>query len=271
MPRSQEDSDELLASRLAIDPNGIHIPGIIGSVSCGGRRVGTTVKEVPILFSEKRTTKQRLLFLNGTLIDRLTFQRWTNPEMIGIETRVSAKNWPVYFGEIEERKLGNPNCDELPAGHQKFSMLPGTQHATNPKMSSEAAVGACDFIVDKLDEGSSTAIIEGRSGSQPADPDTAVSGTELFTLVMNATAFGNAVDNTGSARATANAIVTSDAVASDTLGYCRMSASNDGAAPLDDHLDGKAELSGGDFNFSTLDIVSGVATSMDTLYVSVSE
>lgn len=144
--------------------------------------------------------------------------------------------------------------------------------ALNTRISNECAILACDAVVDNLDEGTGAAVIQGRTGAQPADPDTAVTGTLLFTLVCTDPAFGNAADNTGSARATAAAITDdSSADATGTLGYCRASATNDGATPLDDHIDGEAGTSGADFNFNTLSIVAGATVSMTAWTVDMPE
>jgi len=135
--------------------------------------------------------------------------------------------------------------------------------ALNTRISNECAVLACNAIVDNLDEGTGAAVIQGRTGAQPADPDTTVSGTLLFTLVCSDPAFGNAADAAPGATATASSITDdSSADATGTLGYCRASATNDGATPLDDHIDGEAGTSGADFNFNTLSIVSGSTVSM---------
>jgi hypothetical protein len=134
--------------------------------------------------------------------------------------------------------------------------------ALNTRISNECAILACDAVVDNLDEGTAGATIQGRTGAQPADPDTIVSGTNLFTMTASTIAFGAAVDNTGSARATAAAVTDdSSADATGTLGYVRASSSNAADTPLDDHIDGEAGTSGADWNFNTLSIVSGSTVS----------
>lgn len=50
---------------------------------------------------------------------------------------------------------------------------------------------ANNAIVDLLDAGASPGYVEIRDGTQPADPDTAATGTVLATLTCSATAFGN--------------------------------------------------------------------------------
>jgi hypothetical protein len=175
--------------------------------------------------------------------------------------------WPVYAGEGEERAAGNDTLDPLPLHTEPLPL-----GALNTRISNEVAILMCDAAVDNLDEGTGAAVIQGRSGAQPADPDTAVTGTLLFTLVCSDPAFGNAVDAAPGATATASAITDdSSADATGTLGYCRASSTNDGATPLDDHIDGEAGTSGADFNFNTLAIVSGATISMTSWTVTCPE
>ena len=105
---------------------------------------------------------------------------------------------------------------------------------------------------------------EGRSGAQPADPDTAVSGTLLFALNANtSTTFGAAADAAPGAIATAGTIDDdTSANATGTVGYVRASSANSVDTPLDDHIDGEAGTSGADFNFNTVAIVSGATVSL---------
>ncbi len=144
--------------------------------------------------------------------------------------------------------------------------------ALNTRISNECALLACDAVVDNLDEGAGAAVIQGRTGAQPADPDTAVSGTLLFTLVCSDPAFGAAADDAPGGKATASAITDdTSADATGTLGYCRASSTADGAAPADDHIDGEAGVSGADFNFNTVAIVSGATVSMTSWTVTMPE
>jgi hypothetical protein len=145
-------------------------------------------------------------------------------------------------------------------------------YALNTRISNVTAILACDAVVDALDEGTGAAVIQGRTGAQPADPDTTVTGTLLFTLVCSDPAFGGAVDAGPGAIATADPITDDpSADATDTVGYLRASSSNDGAAPLDDHIDGEAGTSGADFNFNTLAIVTGAVVSMTAWTVTMPE
>jgi len=265
-PRTDEVFEAELAKRLAMNPAGEHIPGLIGSTSIGTRKVGTEVVETPIMSGTKRANYQRFLMLNGTLMNRLTFSKWAGPYVIGSRLTTRAKKWEVYMGELDERAADSGVADPLPKGAQPFTE---SVFALNPKMSNEAAIFACDAIVDRLDEGSTAATIRGRTGTQPADVDATETGTLLFTLTMSATAFGAASDDTGKATATASAITAdTSADATDTLTYCRVGATGSGA---DDHLDGSAGTSSADFIFNTVAIVTGTNVSMSTFTVSVSE
>lgn len=140
-------------------------------------------------------------------------------------------------------------------------------------ISAECALLALDAIVDNLDEGTGAAVIQGRTGTQPADPDAATTGTLLFTLVMSDPAFGAAADQADGTVDAAAASITDDssADATGTLGYCRVSATNDSITPLDDHIDGEAGTSGADFNFNTLAIVSGATVSMSSYVITLSQ
>jgi len=79
----------------------------------------------------------------------------------------------------------------------------------NTKIADQAAIDACDSIVDRIDLGATNA--EGRiriyDGTQPANPDTAPGATLLAELNMSAPpAFGAAAMNGNFAEATANTI-----------------------------------------------------------------
>ncbi len=253
-PRSTQVFEEELAARLAIDVDGNHLSGVIGTTQLGARIVGKRTKETYI-YSPRRIRDIILRRKHGVIMGSHIF--------------VKNKYWPLYAGELAERAADTGVADILPEGAHPFveELL-----ATNPRISNEIAILMCDACVDNLDEGAGAAVIQGRTGSQPADPDTTVSGTLLFTLVCSATAFGGASDDTGKATATA-ASITSDtsADATDTLGYCRASSTADGATPADDHIDGEAGTSGADFNFNTLAIVSGATVAMTAWTLSVPE
>lgn len=145
--------------------------------------------------------------------------------------------------------------------------------ALNTKITNAVAIAMCDAAVDALDGGTGAAIVRIYDGSQPTDPDTAVSGqTLLATLVCSDPAFGNAADNTGKATATANSITDdSGADATGTAAWFRAFSTNDGATPLNAIIDGTVGTVGADLNLNTVSLVSGVAVSVSAWTVNVSE
>ncbi len=231
-PRDEKVFRGLLADKLAIDMDGEHIPGKIGTTQLGNRVVGKRI--VGYTYGKRKFTAVKNVY------------------------------WPVYAGEGHERAADSGVADALPPEAEPLPV-----GALNTKISNVAAIGACNFVVDDLDKGSTAATVRGRVGAQPADPDAAESGVLLFTLTCNATAFGTAVDDTGKATATAAAVSDdTSADATDTLGYCRAGATGAGS---DDTIDGEAGTSGADFNFNTLSIVAGATVSLTSWTVSMPE
>ena len=106
-PRSDKVFAEELALRLAITPEGEHIPGKIGNVLIGSRHVATR-----IVVNEKRASMRKRLaaFEAG--------ETPPAPEMISLSRRA---DWPVYAGEDEERAMkGGGVADPLPAPNTMF-------------------------------------------------------------------------------------------------------------------------------------------------------
>lgn len=247
-PRTPEEHAARLADKLAVDPSGKHIDGKIGRVQVGSRFVGMTSVEV------EHPSSVRLRRLRG--ISKAG--RFTHRKLV-------PHFWPIYAGEEDERASNSGVADPLP-------IPPLVGAAADFTISNECALLGLNAIVDNLDEGSGAAVIQGRTGTKPTDVDTTVSGTLLFTCVMTDPAFGNAADATPNAIATAASIADdTSADATDTLGYCRVSSTNDGATPLDDHMDLNADTSGGDINFNTLSIVSGGTVSITSFTVTLPE
>lgn len=252
-PRDEAVLRQLLRAKLAVDMDGAHIEGAIGTVEVHGKRlVGTHMVEIETGDSIRRRK-------------RLGLSKKHRETMI-IERPLY---WPIYAGENEERIADSGVADPLPPG------TPGMPvGALNTRIANAAAIAACDSIVDLLDGGTGAACIEGRSGTQPADPDTTVTGTRGFTITAADPAFGSATDAAPGGQATAAGLPITDADDADatiTLGYCRVSSSNNGTTPLVDYIDGEAGLSGADFNFNTLDIVSGAAISLTAWTVTMPE
>jgi hypothetical protein len=99
------------------------------------------------------------------------------------------------------------------------------------------------------------------SGTQPATPDTALSGnTLLASLTLSATAFGNAA----SGSATANAIGSATAGNTGTATFCRFFKSDHTTAVLDCSVG----TSGADVNLNDTAITSGGTVSVTSYSVS---
>lgn len=178
---------------------------------------------------------------------------------------------------LQTKKLGlvsvlKPVQQRIYAGQEEL-LYAGSAGALVMNISAEIALLALDALVDGLDEGTSNAVIEGRTGAQPADPDAATTGTLLFTLAMSDPAFLAGSDQAnGTVRASADTISDdTSADATGTVGYCRVSATNDGSTPIDDHIDGEAGTAGADFNFNTVSIVSGATISMTSYTITLDQ
>jgi hypothetical protein len=98
------------------------------------------------------------------------------------------------------------------------------------------------------------------SGTKPATPETAASGTLLAELRLNATAFGVAA----SGSVTANAITgDSSANASGTAGWFRI-LSSDGTTPV---WDGDVATSGAELNLNSIAISAGAAVNITSFTI----
>ena len=235
-PREDSVFEKLLADKLAIDPDGNHIPGKIGTSVVGQTKVGM------------RVTRHGM----------------------------KDARWPMYAGEKEEREAGNvrergkvgKGADPLPpedtfwpdeGSHNGMSEV----FALNTNVSIAFAQAGLDASVDLMDEGSLGGIIQGWTGAQPVDPNAVDVGTLLFSVTCNVVAFTASTDAAPGALATAQAI-TDDSAADNTgtVLYCRGSSSSVADTVLNSHIDGEAGTTGADFNFNTVAIVSGAVVSV---------
>lgn len=243
-PRDQAVFEAVLAAKLAITPDGEHIAGLIGSTIIGGRRVGEQMVHVIPLAGLEHMDRCRALGVDPGVIVR---HPTTRP-----------LDWPIYAGEGEERIADSGVADPLPKDTEPLPL-----GALNTRIAVAAAIAMCTSMVIRMDEGSLGGVAQGRTGAQPAFPDTLVTGTNLFTVTCSDPAFGAPVDVSPGARATANAITPdASADATGTLGYCRGSSSNVADTPLTAHIDGEAGLATADFIFNTLNIVAGAEVSL---------
>jgi hypothetical protein len=108
-----------------------------------------------------------------------------------------------------------------------------------------------DVLVDSLDAGSGAGTIKIYSGSRPATPDDAITGTLLATITCADPAFG--ASSSGAATLSDPAGVT--AVATNTATHFRA-ADSDGTAKFDGLV--TATGGGGDLTLATVSVVSGV-------------
>lgn len=125
--------------------------------------------------------------------------------------------------------------------------------ANATRISNAAAKAACDAIVDLIDAGAGAGKLRIYDGSQPADPDTAVSTqTLLAELTLSDPAFGAAADASPGGRATASTITEdSSANATGTASWFRVVDSDGNAI-----IDGSVGTSGCDLNLVTTSIVA---------------
>lgn len=129
--------------------------------------------------------------------------------------------------------------------------------ATNTHASQAGWNAALNALLALLNGG----FVEIYTGTQPATPDTALSGnTLLVTLDISATAFGNASSGT----ATANSVTAGTAAATGTASFFRCYKS-DGTTAV---LDGSVGTSGCDMNLNDVAITSGGTVSLSSWTVS---
>jgi len=254
VPRKEKDFHDLLADWLAIDPDGGHIPGKIGRVQNGQRPIGRGLIEVETPESIMRRKKR------GGPMNTPGAVRETHFKEVMLK-------WPIYAGETEERLADSGVADPLPDG------TPGMPvGATNPGISNESAIAGLNAIVNLFDEGTGAATVKGRTGAQPADPDTTATGTLLHSNACTDPFDTGAIDGTGNAQVTASAIADdTSADATGTVGYVRLSATNDGITPIDDHMDGEAGTSGSDYNYNTTSIVAAATVSISSVVITLPE
>ena len=260
-PREDKVLAQELKRRLAIDPDGNHIDGMIGVTKVGGRRIGTKIVEVEPIWSIQR--RQALgLPKKG---NRQTIHKIVNDD------------WPIYAGEEQERASGNAKLDRIPGPIEAAltAFMEDESGALNTRVSSEAVIAGLDALVIRLDEGTLGSLIVGYATAQATDPDTAVGGqTKLFSCVTTGTVtfIAPSTDAGGNALATANAITDdTSADATATLDWIRASSSSSSLVALDDHIDGEADTTGSDWTFNTVAIVTAATVSITSWTCSLSE
>ena len=249
-PYDTGESEHNLKTRLGLDAKGKRIPGAVGTVKVGSVAVGWYYRD--------------------------HVYKWIGGAKVKVPTRQEVKVLTIerLIGESEEQAIERGQAVFADQGLVVFPMsqYPASM-ALATRISNEAALGACDYVVDRLDEGTGAAIIRILDGTQATDPDTAIGAqVTLATLVCSDPAFGNAADIAPGARATASAI-TSDTSADNTgtASWFRASATNDGATSLDDHIDGSVGTGTHDLVLNTVSIVSGATVAISSWTVTMPE
>lgn len=117
---------------------------------------------------------------------------------------------------------------------------------------------ACDALVNQLDADTGAAIIRCFDGTQPANPQTALSGnTALADIVMATTAFGNSgASNPGEAIAANIPSNAGNVTGNSTVTFVRI-YTGDAADPADAMLDVDAGETAENFLFDNAVFVSG--------------
>lgn len=252
-PRDQAAFEQYLADKLAINPDGSRISGKVGTTIIGERVTGHQEKTIRKLGSGQAV--KHLQAMEDAL------RAGTAPADVAdsiadflaerSETVLVPVKEPIYAGDPDNQSVG----------------------AASMTIAAVTAILALDALVDDVDGGTGDAIIRGVDSTRPADPDAALTGTVLWNQTMSATAFNGAVDDTdGTVSATAATIDDdTSADATGTASHFRVSSTNDGATPLDDHFDGNVGTSGEDLNLNTVSIVSGANISITSYVVGMSQ
>jgi hypothetical protein len=127
------------------------------------------------------------------------------------------------------------------------------------RINTAARNAAADAIVGVFSGGSGAPVLRIYSGSQPATPATAPSGTLLAEFTLSDPAFAAA--SSGSAALDVTPALTDDGLAAGTAGYFRICDSTEAAATGLGVLDGSVTATGGggDMTLNTVTISVGVS------------
>jgi hypothetical protein len=113
-----------------------------------------------------------------------------------------------------------------------------------------------DAVTARVDAGAAAGRLRIYTGSKPATPETAASGTLLADIALNDPAFGSAASGVATLDVTPEPTDAS-ANATGTAGYARFTDSDGNGA-----LDCSVGTSGAEVNLNTLSVVSGVAVTV---------
>ena len=168
----------------------------------------------------------------------------------------------IFEGEIEEH------------GHQNIAdFIRDQSGATVMNIDAATAVLGLDALLDSVDAGAGAATIDIRSGTQPVDPDAAATGNRAAALVMAATAFNGASDQSdGTVDAAADTIADSTSeTATQTAGYFVVGSTTTPPTLIDQMISGNVATAGADMNFNTGAFVSGATVSITSYVITMSQ
>lgn len=131
------------------------------------------------------------------------------------------------------------------------------------RITDAAQNAAVDAVVDLVDVGAGTAVLEIRSGTQPADADDVDAGTLLVSFDLSATAFGAAASGSAALQGTT---LTTTADAGGTAGHFRIK-DKDGTAVFDGDV--TATGGGGEIELDNTSITSGQTVNITSYSVSI--
>lgn len=120
------------------------------------------------------------------------------------------------------------------------------------RLSNAAASAAADAVVDLVDGGASFGTIKVYTGSAPAGPGSAATGTLLLTFTLKDPAYGSASNGVATLDVTGG--ITATGVAAGTAGWFRVADSN-GTAVFDGTV-------GTDATFSTTSVTVGLVVQL---------
>jgi len=125
------------------------------------------------------------------------------------------------------------------------------------RLSIAARNAALNAVAARVDNGASNGTLKIYTGSQPANADTAASGTLLVTIALADPSFESPA--TGVMAMDADPDLTGTAVATGTAGWARVADSDSNSV-----YDGTVGTSGVDFTINTTSIVTGQVITLAT-------
>lgn len=276
-PRDDKVYVDLLKRQLAVDPNGNHVEGAIGTVIVGRRPIRIAEVEVEAPWSIMR--RKWLIRENRELKLKIHDPLRTDRETI---MRKRLVTWPVYAGEAAERDAGNigpigeGGADELPEdafATLNNGMLPPPLGANVTNISAESAINGVDGVAGSVDEGSTAAaiLLYDDTGTTPVDPDAGPNTNVLLgTMVCSDPAFTGAVDDTDGSVSSPLDSVTDDssADATGTADFAFVNATGTGA---DLHIQLNAGVSDEAFLMNTVAVAAGATISVTSGSVGMSQ